>query len=128
MRILNRDRDPSDRSSRRTGEWIVYAIAAAALAIPCGGRVCAADAAVRPNIIVINADDLGWGDLSCQPQDPACPDSAVQTPHIDSLAAEGVRCTEAYATCCVCTPSRVGLLTRRTAAIYGSFWSRTCPG
>ena len=128
MRILDRDGQFIRRPSRRVGEWFVSTVAVVAIAMPSGGRTDAAEAPRRPNIILINADDLGWGDLSCQPQDRACPDSAVRTPHIDSLTAEGVRCTEAYATCCVCTPSRVGLLTRRTAAIYGSFWSRTCPG
>ena len=67
----------------------------------------------KPNVIIILADDLGWGDLSCQPHDPKEPDAPVDTPHIDRLAAEGTRCTQAYATCMVCTPSRVGLLTGR---------------
>lgn len=67
----------------------------------------------KPNIIVILADDLGWGDLSCYPQDPAYPGSAIRTPNIDSIAAEGVRFTQCYATCSVCTPSRAGLLTGR---------------
>ena len=91
-------------------------LAALVLIVVASAGATAADPAPsgpRPNVIVILADDLGWGDLSCQPQDPACPDSTLRTPNIDSLAAEGVRCTEAYATCCVCTPSRVGLLTGR---------------
>jgi arylsulfatase A-like enzyme len=113
MRTRDRDGQFIRRPSRRVGEWFVSTVAVVAIAMPSGGRTDAAEAPQRPNIILIYADDLGWGDLSCQPQDPACPDSAVRTPHIDSLAAEGVRCTEAYATCCVCTPSRVGLLTGR---------------
>jgi arylsulfatase A-like enzyme len=61
----------------------------------------------RPNIIVILADDLGYGDLSVQGS------PAVKTPCIDALAAEGVRFTSFYASAPVCTPSRAGLLTGR---------------
>lgn len=73
----------------------------------------AAFAAVeRPNIILIVADDLGWGDLSCYPQDPAWGDEVrVSTPNLDKLAKAGVRFTQAYATAMVCAPSRAGLLT-----------------
>jgi len=60
-----------------------------------------------PNIIVILADDLGWGDLGVQGA------TAIQTPHIDRLAAQGVRMTNFYASAPICTPSRAGLLTGR---------------
>jgi arylsulfatase A-like enzyme len=60
--------------------------------------------AEKPNIVVILADDLGYADLGCQ----GCQD--VPTPHIDSLAAGGVRCTDGYATHPVCSPSRAGLM------------------
>jgi arylsulfatase A len=59
----------------------------------------------RPNIIVIMADDLGWGDLSCQGA------STYQTTQIDRLAAEGVRFTSGYCTASTCTPTRYSLLT-----------------
>jgi arylsulfatase A-like enzyme len=67
----------------------------------------------RPNILILLADDLGYGELSCQgnPQIP--------TPHIDSLAANGVRCTSGYVTAPVCGPSRAGLLTGRYNQRYG---------
>ena len=56
----------------------------------------AADAPTkRPNVVVILADDLGWGDLSCYPKDSANPDAAMFTPHLDSLAMQGVRFTQA---------------------------------
>ena len=58
-----------------------------------------------PNIILIIADDLGYGDLGCQ----GCSD--IPTPYIDSLAANGVRFTDGYATAPVCSPSRAGLMT-----------------
>ncbi len=59
----------------------------------------------RPNILVIMADDLGWGDISCQGA------STYETPHIDRLAAEGVRFTSGYCTASTCTPTRYSFLT-----------------
>jgi arylsulfatase A-like enzyme len=61
----------------------------------------------RPNIVFIMADDLGWGDLSCYGA------TDFRTPHLDRLAAQGVRFTDAYANSCVCSPSRVALMTGR---------------
>jgi arylsulfatase A-like enzyme len=61
--------------------------------------------AVTPNIVLIYADDLGYGDLGCYGA------TSIPTPHIDSLAASGVRFMDAYATSATCTPSRYGLLT-----------------
>jgi arylsulfatase A-like enzyme len=58
-----------------------------------------------PNIILILADDLGYGHLGCYGQ------KIIQTPAIDQLAAEGLRFTDAYAGCCVCAPSRSALIT-----------------
>ena len=60
-----------------------------------------------PNIILICADDLGWGDLGCMGS------PFIRTPHIDRLARGGVRLTDFYASANVCTPSRAGLLTGR---------------
>ena len=59
----------------------------------------------KPNIIIILADDLGAGDLSCAGA------IKIKTPNIDRLAAEGVRFTEGYAPSATCTPSRFSLLT-----------------
>ncbi len=67
----------------------------------------------KPNIIVILADDLGYGDLGCQ----GCRD--IATPHIDSLALHGVRCTSGYVTSPVCSPSRAGLMTGRYPQRFG---------
>jgi arylsulfatase A-like enzyme len=61
----------------------------------------------RPNVIVFITDDQGYGDLSCM----GSPD--VRTPHIDRLAAEGVRCTSWYSNSPVCSPARAGLLSGR---------------
>jgi len=62
-------------------------------------------AADQPNVIVIMADDLGYGDLS------AYGATAFKTPHIDQLAAEGIRFTSGYCTASTCTPTRYSFLT-----------------
>lgn len=67
--------------------------------------VSAALAAVRPNIIFILADDLAYADLGCYGQ------KQIRTPHIDRLAAEGMRFTQFYAGSTVCAPSRSCLMT-----------------
>ena len=60
-----------------------------------------------PNVVVILADDLGYGDLGSYGA------RAIRTPNLDRLAAEGVRFTDFYASASVCSPSRAGLLTGR---------------
>lgn len=62
----------------------------------------------NPNIIVILADDFGWGDASCNN-----PESPLKTPAIDRIAKEGIRFTNAHTPSAVCTPTRYGLLTGR---------------
>ena len=62
---------------------------------------------LRPNLIVILADDLGYGDIGIQGG------GAIETPHIDRLASEGMRFTQFYASAPICSPSRAGLLTGR---------------
>ena len=63
--------------------------------------------ASRPNVVLIVADDLGYGDIG------ACGNTVIRTPHIDALAAEGVRFTSFYACSAICGPSRAGMLTGR---------------
>ena len=64
----------------------------------------------RLNFIFILVDDLGWTDLGCQGS------TFYATPHIDQLAREGMRFTQAYAACTVCSPSRASLLTGKYPA------------
>ena len=62
-------------------------------------------AADKPNIIIIYADDVGYGDIGCYGAE------AIDTPNLDLLAQRGMRFTSAYATASTCTPSRYSLLT-----------------
>ena len=64
--------------------------------------------ATKPNIVVILADDLGWGDVRAMR-----PESTLATPRIDSIAAAGMRFTDAHSAAAVCSPSRYALLTGR---------------
>ncbi len=67
-----------------------------------------ANAAERqPNFVVIFADDLGYGDISCYGP------TGIDTPHLDALAAEGFRSTDFFVPANVCSPSRAALLTGR---------------
>ena len=66
-------------------------------------------AANTPNIVIILADDLGYGDTG------AYGSPIVRTPNIDALARDGVRFTQAYATHPVCSPSRAALMARSNA-------------
>src|SRR5687768_7323639 len=69
----------------------------------------AAKPAARPNIVVILSDDYGYGSVGCYGANP----ELVQTPHLDRLAKEGRRFTDANTTSSVCSPTRYSLLTGR---------------
>jgi arylsulfatase A-like enzyme len=68
------------------------------------GRAAAAPADVRPNVVLIVADDLGYGDLGCHGA------TKIKTPNIDRLAASGVRFTDAHSSAAFCQPSRYAIL------------------
>ena len=74
---------------------IVLSLAASAIAVE------------KPNIVILFADDLGYGDLGCYGS------PTIRTPHLDRMAAEGLRFTDFYSVAEVCTPSRAALLTGR---------------
>ncbi|MEO0510834.1 MAG: sulfatase [Verrucomicrobiota bacterium] len=69
----------------------------------------------KPNIILMYADDLGWMDLGCQGSD------YYETPHLDKLAADGIRFTNAYAAASNCAPSRASLMTGQYPARHGVY-------
>lgn len=85
--------------NRREILWKIWLLAVACLCIP-------AQAAERPNVIVILADDLGYGDLSSY-------GSKFRTPNLDRMAAEGVQFTHFYTPMPFCAPTRAALLTGR---------------
>lgn len=62
----------------------------------------------KPNIVVFLVDDMGWGDLACYGN------KIIKSPHLDKFATEGVRFTQCYSACGVCSPSRSSILTGRT--------------
>ena len=70
--------------------------------------------AAQPNIVIFYADDLGWGELGCQGFAKDIP-----TPHIDSLAKNGLRFTNGYVAATYCSPSRAGLMTGRYPTRFG---------
>ncbi len=67
----------------------------------------------RPNILVIVGDDMGYADLGVH----GCKD--IPTPHLDTLAAAGVRCTNGYDSAPYCSPTRAGMLTGRYQTRFG---------
>lgn len=83
-----------------------FALTVAALA--CGPWLTATES--KPNIVVILADDLGYGDVRC-----LNPNGKIATPHLDKLAAAGMTFTDAHSGSAVCSPTRYGLLTGRYA-------------
>ncbi len=71
----------------------------------------------RPNVILINLDDMGYGDPSCYGN------KLIETPNIDRIAAEGIRCTDGYVSAPVSGVSRMGLLTGSYQQRYGLQWN-----
>ncbi len=84
------------------GKLICVALCASALS-------SSAAESAKPNIVIIYADDLGYGDVQCYNRERG----KIPTPHIDRLAAQGMRFTDGHSSSGVCTPSRYTLLTGR---------------
>ena len=83
------------------------------LAVAFALVACAAAPAAKPNVIVIVGDDMGYADIGVH----GCKD--IPTPHIDSLAKNGTRCTGGYVSGPYCSPTRAGLLTGRYQQRFG---------
>lgn len=88
----------------------VRGISVAGWVLLCLCRAATASDTDRPNILLILADDLGYGDQSCYNDQ-----SKVATPHLDRLAARGMRFTDAHSPSTVCTPTRYSIMTGRMA-------------
>jgi arylsulfatase A len=83
------------------------------LMLGCVFLVSAAEAVERPNIVLIFIDDMGWKDVGCYGND------FIDTPHIDQLAADGMRFTDFYAAGAVCSPTRCALQSGQNQARIG---------
>ena len=106
------DMRPFNVHSLKTGQtrfemWAVVC----ALIVLLPSTVMASD--LRPNIVVVLADDLGYGDLACYGH------PVIKTPHLDQFAREGLRFTDCYAAAANCSPARTGLMTGRTPTRVG---------
>lgn len=88
-----------------------------ALALVLSLLLAAAIQAAPPNVIVVLVDDLGWADLGCYGS------RFHRTPHLDRLARDGMRFTDAYSACTVCSPTRAALLTgKHPARLHLTDW------
>ncbi|MEI7730530.1 MAG: sulfatase-like hydrolase/transferase [Verrucomicrobiota bacterium] len=87
------------------------------LACWCSAVSAAEVKSAKPNILLILADDMGYGDSGCYGG------KLAPTPAIDSLAREGVRCTDGYVTAPVCAPSRCGIMTGAYNQRFGIQWN-----
>lgn len=99
--------DPTSRTPTYLSGCIAAVLVVGAALTPC-----LAVAAARPNVVLIVADDVGYGDIGFN-------GGPTPTPHIDRIAAEGVHFTDGHVTGAVCSPSRAGLVTGRHQARFG---------
>lgn len=105
----------SDRNQMTRRDFL-RAAGTSALALTLAGRmpaIGAPEAGRKPNIVLIVADDLGYGELGVQGS------KDIPTPNIDSIAKNGVRFTNGYVSCPVCSPTRAGLATGRYQQRFG---------
>ena len=86
---------------KKTAGYIVAIICACGFASPANSQQ-------KPNIVYVLFDDMGYGEPKCYR-----PDSKLNTPHLDRIAAEGIRFTDAHSPSAVCTPTRYGIVTGR---------------
>ena len=112
--VASEQRVQEARAERQVA-WVVAALVIAFVA-GCGA---AEESRRPPNIVLIVADDLGYGDLGTYGS------KTIPTPHIDSLAADGVRLTDGYVSAAVCSPTRAGLMTGRYQSRFGYEYNPT---
>ena len=92
------------RPGPRTLFWLILSVTLAGLPSSCTRRL------EKPNIVLILADDLAWNQLGCYGS------SFYETPHLDALARQGMRFTDAYAASPICSPSRASIMTGKYPA------------
>lgn len=109
-------KSPQPARSARRCRWLFRIVS---LLLAVGAICCPPIWAAPPNIVIVLADDMGYGDAGCYNPDSQCP-----TPNIDHLAAAGLRYTDAHAAGAWCTPSRYGLLTGRYAFRTSLAWQK----
>jgi arylsulfatase A-like enzyme len=107
-----------DHASVRRTAWrrVSWAFAALCVLLSPHAARTAEPAAARPNIVLFLIDDLGWTDLG------HAGSKLYQTPHVDRMAAQGMRFTAAYSACTVCSPTRAALLTGKYPARLQTDW------
>ncbi len=98
---------PYLRPSRWHSLLFTFATALAVGSMASGAEPAARESTGQPNFVVIFCDDLGYGDLGCFGH------PTIRTPHLDQMAAGGMKFTQFYSAAPVCTPSRAGILTGR---------------
>lgn len=116
--VCHRLGESSPSPGRSLQPFSVVSVFILAILVHCFGAAtesCAAPAegSDPPNILFILADDLGWRDLSGEGSD------FYESPHLDGLAESGMRFTQGYATCQVCSPSRASIMTGKFPARHG---------
>jgi arylsulfatase A len=104
------------RTEEKVSTWRYCLKLLALLAFLLPFHHAAAQTKDRPNVIIINADDIGYGDLSSYGA------TKVRTPNIDKIAAEGISFTDAHSASAVCSPSRYGLMTGEYPARKDYLW------
>lgn len=90
-----------------SNNWVFVALLLVLVSAGCQQKNSPEKKAQKPNVVLIVADDLGYGDISCYGA------TKINTPAIDQLASEGMRFTDAYVSSSLCTPSRYSILTGR---------------
>jgi arylsulfatase A-like enzyme len=114
LKIAHEYREGTQRNHTWDSGWIPEAVELLLpKALPAAKPKDTKPEAKKPNVVLILADDMGYADVGCH----GCKD--IPTPHIDSIAKNGVRFTDAYASAPWCSPSRAGLLTGRYQQRFG---------
>jgi hypothetical protein len=114
LKIAHEYREGTQRKHTWDSEWVPEAVELLLpKALPAAKPKNTKPEAKKPNVVLILADDMGYADVGCH----GCKD--IPTPHIDSIARNGIRFTDAYASAPWRSPSRVGLLTGRYQQRFG---------